>query len=128
MPRRVVKAQDRLELGSCLGKRPEVHGRDSGQAVAGKADKRAWKALRYLPSLVGQLPHHGIIAAYEVIDELTAEGRDERLGLAETFAKRACTAVGGACLWRGITVYGDQGSTDRDLKSEFLPISLEIFR
>ena len=50
---RVVEAQDRLELGPCLGKRPEVHGRDPGQAVAGKANKRAWKALRYLPSLVG---------------------------------------------------------------------------
>ncbi len=53
MPTRVVEAQDRLELGPCLGKRPEVHGRDPGQTVAGKADKRAWKALRYLPSLVG---------------------------------------------------------------------------
>jgi hypothetical protein len=47
------RGADRLELGPRLGKRPEVHGRDPSQAVAGKANKRAWKALRYLPSLVG---------------------------------------------------------------------------
>src|ERR1700748_1865176 len=43
----VVEAQNRLELGPSLGKRSEVHGRDPRQAVAGKTDKRAWKALRY---------------------------------------------------------------------------------
>src|SRR6202000_956030 len=70
----VVEAQNRLELRPSLGKRPEVHGRDPSQAVPAKANKRAWKALRYLPSLVCQSLHHGMIAAHEVIDKLTAEG------------------------------------------------------
>ena len=83
---RVVQAQDRLKLGARLGKRPEVHGRDPGQAVTGEANHRVRQALRYLPSLVGQSSHNGIIAAHKVIHELTAEGSDERLRLAQPLA------------------------------------------
>ena len=105
-----------------------MHGRDPGQAVAGKANKRARKALGTCRASLVSRRIMRIIAAHEVIDELAAEGRDERLGLAETLAQSACTAVGGTCLWRRITMYGDHGRTDRDLKCEFLPIPLEIFR
>ena len=46
MPARVIQAQDRLELGSRLRTHPEMHGRDSGQAVACKANYRIRQALR----------------------------------------------------------------------------------
>ena len=104
-----------------------MHGRDPGHAVAGKANHRIRQALGYLPSLVGQSPHHGIIAAHEVIDELAAEGRDEGLRFAETLAENACPPVGGACLRRGIAVHGDQGRAECDLKCEFPPIPLGAF-
>src|SRR5262249_43082332 len=60
---RVIQAQDRLELGPRLRKRPEMHGRDPGQAVACKANQRIRQALRYLSSLVAQSVHHRIVAA-----------------------------------------------------------------
>src|SRR6266446_10961847 len=86
---RVVQLQDRLELGPRLGKRPEVHGRDPGQAVAGKANHRIRQAFGYLPSLIGQSPHHAMVAPREAIDELAAKRRDKRLLLAETLAENA---------------------------------------
>ena len=57
-----------------------------------KANYRIREALGYLPSLVGQSPHHRIIAAHEVKDELAAEGRDERRRFAKTLAENACPA------------------------------------
>ena len=54
MPARVVEAQDRLKFGSRLGKRPEVHGRDPGQAVSRQGEQPgSGSRSDDLPSLVG---------------------------------------------------------------------------
>ena len=85
-------------------------------------------AFGYAPSLIGQSPHHAIVAAHEVIDELATQRRDEWLRLAETLAENTCPAKGGARLRCGIAVHGNQGCADRDLKCEFPPIPFGAFR
>ena len=69
-----------------------------------------------------------IIAAHEVIHELTAERGDERLRLPEPFGRARVHGVGSARLRRSVTVDGDQGRADRNLKRELLPIPLRTFR
>jgi hypothetical protein len=128
MAARVIEAQDRLEFGPSLGKRPEVHCRDASQAVTGKANYRVRHALACALSLVSQLTHHGIIAADEVIHELAAQRRDKRFRLAKPLAEKARMGISGARLRRRVAVDGDQRRTDGDLKCEFPPVPLGAFR
>jgi len=93
----VVQLQDRLEtrtvpqetIRSCMAVIPAMR-------WLARRYHRIGQALGYLPSLVGELPHHGIIAAHEVIDELAAEGRDE----GRRFAQDARRERVPACRWR----------------------------
>src|SRR5262249_61688811 len=45
MPACVVQAQDGLKLRARVGKRPEMHGRDPGEAGTGEADYPGWGAV-----------------------------------------------------------------------------------
>ena len=113
---RVVQIENRLKLGVGLGERARVHGRDASQTVTGEANDGIRQTLGYAPSLVGQSPHRGIVAAHKGVDELATECCDERLRLPQPLAESAGTAVGGAGLRSGVPLHSDQGRADRDLK------------
>ena len=85
---RVIAPQDFLKFGARFDERSDLHGSDCGQSVCRKPKSRIRGALRRAPRLFGQLLHHSIVAAHEVIRELTAERGEQSADVPETLAQK----------------------------------------
>src|SRR5262249_30879534 len=105
-----------------------VHGSDPSEAVTGEANYRVRQTLDDALGLISQLPHHQMVAANEVEDELAAECCDERLRLAKPFAEDPCPAVGSARFGSGVTCDCDQRRADCDLECKLAPVAVGRFR
>ena len=65
-----------------------------GHAVPGQQQRFVARTLRAPPGFRGELTHHFVVAAHEVIDELAAQHRVQREAIPILVAERACSAIG----------------------------------
>src|ERR1700758_4417379 len=90
---RVIEAQDRLEFGARFDKRSDLQGCEPAQTMCREPKNRIRGSLRRAPRLFGQLPHHAIVTAHEMIRELTAECGEQGARVSAPLAQKARPAV-----------------------------------
>ena len=120
----LIAAQDRLELGAGLDKVAGVHGGESGQPVRSQFKCHVPGPLGGALRLGGQALHGAVVASHEMKDELAAERGEQGVRVIKFIAERMGPVERSAELRSGVSMNGDQRTSDCRLEREFLAIPL----